>query len=62
MSVSQEEAFHDAEQLELFAAERLLATWKPREDLHSLEFPLFSLQKGKDTRVRVYRNGEQIVR
>ncbi|PZR42047.1 MAG: hypothetical protein DI523_32015 [Paraburkholderia fungorum] len=52
----------DAEQLELFEGEQLAATWKPREDLHSLEFPLFSLQKGKDTRDRVYRNGEQIVR
>lgn len=52
----------DAEQLELFFGEQLAATWKPREDLHSLEFPLFSLQKGKDTRVRIYRNGEQIVR
>ncbi|PRZ44466.1 plasmid replication initiation protein [Paraburkholderia fungorum] len=52
----------DAEQLELFEGEQLAATWKPREDLHSLEFPLFSLQKGKDTRDRVYKNGEQIVR
>ncbi|WP_261520965.1 replication initiator protein A [Burkholderia multivorans] len=61
-SISEEDALEDAEQLQLFAGERLLNTWKPREDLHSLEFPLFSLQKGKDTRVRVYRNGEQIVR
>lgn len=52
----------DIEQLELFFAERLDATWKPREDLHSLEYPLFSLQKSKDTRVRVFRNGDQIVR
>lgn len=62
ISVFREGEFPDAEQLELFDAERLQATWKPREDLHSLEFPLFSLQKGKDTRVRVYRNEEQIVR
>jgi plasmid replication initiation protein len=52
----------DSEQLELFSGEQLAATWKPREDLHSLEFPLFSLQKTKNTRVRVYRNGEQMVR
>ncbi|WP_261521005.1 replication initiator protein A [Burkholderia multivorans] len=56
------EPLDDAEQLELFEGEQLAATWKPREDLHSLEFPLFSLQKGKDTRYRVYKNGEQIVR
>lgn len=49
-------------QFELFQGERLAAAWKPREDLLSLEFPLFSLQKGKDTRIRVYRNGEKIVR
>lgn len=57
-----EEGEFDPEQLELFFGEQLNPTWKPREDLHSLEFPLFSLQKGKDTRVRVYRNGEQLVR
>ena len=52
----------EPEQFELFQGERLGTSWKPREDLLSLEFPLFSLQKGKDTRVRVYRNGEQVVR
>ncbi|KWK68830.1 hypothetical protein WM15_06465 [Burkholderia ubonensis] len=60
-SLSEEGEF-DPEQLELFFGEQLNPTWKPREDLHSLEFPLFSLQKGKDTRVRIYRNGEQLVR
>ncbi|MCX4150024.1 MULTISPECIES: replication initiator protein A [Paraburkholderia] len=48
-------------QFELFQGERLATAWKPREDLLSLEFPLFSLQKGKDTRLRIYRNGEKIV-
>ncbi|WP_454875197.1 replication initiator protein A [Paraburkholderia xenovorans] len=57
-----EEGDVDHEQLELFSGEQLPDSWKPREDLHSLEFPLFSLQKGKDTRVRIYRNGDQIVR
>ncbi|ENG0264284.1 replication initiator protein A [Burkholderia multivorans] len=57
-----DEGEFDPEQLELFFGEQLDLSWKPREDLHSLEFPLFSLQKGKDTRVRVYRNGEQVVR
>lgn len=52
----------DPEQLELFLGEQLSATWKPREDLNSLEFPLFSLQKGKDTRLRTYQNESQIVR
>ncbi|WP_260434065.1 replication initiator protein A [Burkholderia stagnalis] len=60
-SLSEDGEF-DPEQLELFFGEQLNPTWKPREDLHSLEFPLFSLQKGKDTRVRIYRNGEQLVR
>ncbi|RQR62877.1 hypothetical protein DIE12_34395 [Burkholderia sp. Bp9015] len=60
--MSSEEADFDPEQLELFFGEQLDLSWKPREDLHSLEFPLFSLQKGKDARVRVYRNGEQVVR
>lgn len=59
---SSEEGEFDPEQLELFFGEQLDLSWKPREDLHSLEFPLFSLQKGKDARVRVYRNGEQVVR
>ncbi|MBS2132081.1 replication initiator protein A (plasmid) [Burkholderia thailandensis] len=56
----------DGEQLELeldvFESERLPADWRPRQDLHSIEFPLWSLQKGKDTRTRVYRVSDKLVR
>lgn len=57
-----DDTLEDPEQLELFAGERLPETWKPREGLFPLEFPIYSLQKRKDTRVRVYRNGSQLVR
>lgn len=56
----------DGEQLELelevFESERLPPDWRPRQDLHSIEFPLWSLQKGKDTRTRVYRVNDKLVR
>ena len=48
------------EQGELFACE--LANWTIKDDLTSMEFPLFSLAKQKDTNTREYRRGNRSVR
>lgn len=48
------------EQGELFACE--LSNWPIKDDLASMEFPLFSLAKQKDTATREFRRGNKIVR
>jgi hypothetical protein len=56
-----DEADFDPKQFELFFGEQFAEAWKPREDVHLLEFPLSPLQKGNGTRVRAYRSDKQIV-
>ncbi len=48
------------EQGELFACE--LSNWPIKDDLASMEFPLFSLAKQKDTSTREFRRGNKSVR
>lgn len=48
------------EQGDLFACE--LSNWPIKDDLASMEFPLFSLAKQKDTATREFRRGNKSVR
>ncbi len=48
------------EQGDLFACE--LSNWPIKDDLASMEFPLFSLAKQKDTTTREFRRGNRSVR
>mgnify|MGYP001038010875 CR=1 FL=1 len=45
---------------DLFLCE--LANWSIKDDIASMEIPLFSLAKQKDTKIREYRRGNKIVR
>lgn len=45
---------------ELFVAE--LANWPLKDDIASMEIPLFSLSKNKDTETRLYRRKGKVVR
>lgn len=48
------------EQGELFVCD--VANWPVKDDMASMEFPLFSLAKQKDTKTREYRRGNRVVR
>lgn len=48
------------EQNNIFPCE--LTNWPIKDDMASMEFPLFSLTKQKDTKVREFRRGNKIVR
>jgi plasmid replication initiation protein len=50
----------EPEQGELFLCE--IANWPVKDDVASMEFPLFSLAKQKDTQTREYRRGNKVVR
>ena len=50
----------DTQQGDLFACE--IANWPVKDDLASMEIPLFSLAKQKDTATREYRRGSKVVR
>lgn len=50
----------EPEQGELFVAN--IPTWQPKDDLASMEIPLFSLAKQKDTTPREYRRGNKVLR
>ena len=50
----------EPEQGDLFLCE--IANWPVKDDIGSMEFPLFSLSKQKDTRTREYRRGNKVVR
>jgi plasmid replication initiation protein len=50
----------DAEQGDLFMCE--IVNWPVKDDLASMEFPLFSLAKQKDVTIREYRRGNKVVR
>lgn len=45
---------------DLFLCE--IANWPVKDDIASMEFPLFSLAKQKDTQSREYRRGNKVVR
>ena len=45
---------------DLFVCE--IANWPVKDDIASMEFPLFSLSKQADTKTREYRRGNKIVR
>lgn len=49
----------DIEQGDLFACD--ITTWPVKDDLASMELPLFSLAKNKDVATREYRRGNKIV-
>lgn len=51
---------HEAVQGDLFTCE--IANWPIKDDIASMEFPLFSLAKRKDTKTREYRRGNKTVR
>lgn len=48
------------EQIELFVCDTV--DWPVKDDLASMDFPLFSLSKQRDTRVREYRLGNKTIR
>ncbi|MCL6467652.1 MAG: replication initiator protein A [Ralstonia sp.] len=48
------------EQGDLFMCD--IANWPVKDDIASMEFPLFSLAKQKDTEIREYRRGNRTVR
>lgn len=50
----------EPEQGELFLCE--IANWPVKDDLASMEFPLFTLAKNKDVNVREFRRGNRVVR
>ena len=50
----------EPEQGELFLCE--IVNWSVKDDLASMEYPLFSLSKTKDVTVREYRRGNRVVR
>ena len=45
---------------DMFACE--ITNWPVKDDIASMEFPLFSLSKQKDTKMREHRRGNKIVR
>lgn len=49
-------------QLDLFTILDVVADWPVKDDIHSMEYPIFSLSKSKDLRVRVYQRGERYVK
>lgn len=57
---SASDEFVEHEQGDLFACE--LTNWPIKDDLASMEFPLFSLAKQKDTTTREFRRGNKSVR
>lgn len=50
----------EPEQGTLFVCD--ITNWPVKDDIGSMEFPLFSLSKQKDTRKREYRRGNKVVR
>lgn len=50
----------EPEQGSLFVCE--ITNWPVKDDLASMEFPLFSLAKQKDTKTREFRRGNKVVR
>nr|AWD72276.1 replication initiation protein [Polaromonas sp. H8N] len=54
------EAQQGEEQGDLFICE--IVNWLVKDDIASMEFPLFSLAKQKDTKTREYRRGNKTVR
>ena len=50
----------EPEQGELFVCD--VTNWPVKDDMASMEFPLFSLAKQKDTKPREYRRGNKVVR
>lgn len=56
---SQDPATDDVEQGDLFACD--ITTWPVKDDLASMEIPISSLAKQKDTSTREYRRGNKAV-
>ena len=50
----------DPAQGELFVCD--IANWPVKDDIASMEVPIFSLAKQKDTKTREYRRGAKVVR
>jgi plasmid replication initiation protein len=49
-------------QLSLFVVDSLVADWPIKDDMSSMEQPIFSLSKNKDTRIREYSRGGRTLR
>src|ERR1035437_809665 len=39
-----------------------IANWPVKDDIGSMEFPIFSLSKNKDLETRTYRRGNRVVK
>lgn len=50
------------EQADLFVVLETIHNWPIKEDVSSMEYPIFSLAKNPDTRVRTYSRGGKMVR
>ncbi len=50
------------EQLELFVITEKSSDWPVKDDISSMEFPIFSLTKKPDTTIRVFSRGEKTLR
>lgn len=60
---SANDASNDAPaQTELFMVLDTVHDWPVKDDMSSMEFPLFSLSKNKDTRIRTYSRGGKTVK
>ncbi|RBH38040.1 hypothetical protein C3F00_043525, partial [Pseudomonas sp. MWU13-2860] len=59
MATQDSKAF-GGEQGDLFVCD--IANWPVKDDIASMEIPLFSLKKNKDVEVREYRRGNKTLR
>ena len=50
----------EPEQGDLFRCE--ITNWPLKDDIASMEFPIFSLSKNKDLETREYRRGNRVVK
>ncbi len=49
-------------QPDLFTLLDAVADWPVKDDIHSMEYPIFSLSKNKDLRIRTYQRGDKYVK
>jgi len=49
-------------QAELFIVETPIQDWPIKDDISSMEYPIFSLSKKRDTRIRTYSRGGKTIR
>ncbi|MES2208510.1 MAG: replication initiator protein A [Pseudomonadota bacterium] len=59
LPISNTEDGVETEQLELFVVSDKSSDWPVKDDISSMEFPIFSLSKKPDTRIREFSRGEK---